>query len=160
MIGRFPAALAMIACASGAWAQEAAPAANADGAALFQANCAVCHGPKGLGQPSLAPPLTNYPGRYAGIPEGRRQLAATALYGMFGRIDVEGKHFDFKMPEFGQLDDAKLAAVLNFVVFGVANAPAATTPLTADEIKAVRATPMSGADVREQRTKVLAQLGL
>ena len=163
-------ALALLACTPAAWAQEAAPAAataptaatsaRADGAAVFQANCAVCHGPKGLGQPSLAPPLTSYPGRYAGLPDGRRQLAATVLYGMFGRIDVEGKHFDFKMPEFGQLDDAALAAVLNFVVFEVAKAPAATPALTPEEIKAVRATPMSGAEVREQRTKVLSLLGL
>ena len=72
----------------------------AEGGTIFQANCAVCHGAKGLGQPSLAPPLTSYPARYATIAEGRRQLAITVLNGMFGGIDVESKHYDFKMPEF------------------------------------------------------------
>ena len=100
-------------------------------ATIFQANCAVCHGAKGLGQPSLAPPLTSYPARYASIAEGRRQLAMTVLNGMFGGIDVESKHYDFKMPEFSQLDDAALAAALNFVVFDLGHAAEGTKPLAA-----------------------------
>lgn len=132
----------------------------ADGAAVFQANCAVCHGAKGLGQPSLAPPLTNYPARYASIAEGRRQLALTVLNGMFGAIDVDQKHYDFKMPEFTSIDDAALAAVLNFVVFDLANAPDTAKPLTAEEIAAERGHPLEGAAVREHRAKVLAALGL
>lgn len=134
--------------------------AEAAGAAVFAANCVVCHGAKGQGQPSLAPPLTSYPARYAGIPEGRRQLAMTVLGGMFGGIDVEGHHFDFKMPEFAQLDDAALASVLNFVVFALAQAPAQVPRLTAEEIKAERASPLTGAQVREHRAKVLGLLGL
>jgi hypothetical protein len=108
----------------------------------------------------LAPPLTSYPARYAADAEGRRQLALTVLNGMFGGIDVEGKHFDFKMPEFTQLDDAALAAVLNYVVFGIAAAPAQTKPIAAAEIAAERAHPSDGAAVREHRAKVLAALGL
>ena len=65
-------------------------------AATFQANCAVCHGAKGLGQPSLAPPLTSYPARYASIAEGRRQLAMTVLNGMFGGIDVDVETLRFQ----------------------------------------------------------------
>ena len=130
------------------------------GEATFQANCAVCHGPKGAGQPSLAPPLTAYPARYASIAEGRRQLAMTVLNGMFGAIDVDGKHFDFKMPQFDQLDDATLAAALNFVVFDLGNAPKDTKPLTAAEIAAERSNPQDGAAVRQHRASVLALLGL
>jgi len=132
----------------------------ADGAATFQANCAVCHGARGLGQPSLAPPLTSYPGRYASVAEGRRQLAMTVLDGMFGGIDVDAKHYDFKMPDFAQLDDAALAAVLNFVVFDLAGAADPVKPLAAEEIAAERAHPQEGAAVREHRAKVLAALGL
>ena len=131
-----------------------------EGAATFQANCAVCHGPKGLGQPSLAPPLTSYPARYATIAEGRRQLAMTLLNGMFGGIDVDKKHYDFKMPDFTALDDAAIAGVLNFVVFDIAGAPADTKPLTPEEIAAERAHPQEGAAVREHRATVLAALGL
>ena len=132
----------------------------AEGAATFQANCAVCHGAKGQGTPSLAPPLTSYPARYASIAEGRRQLAMTVLNGMFGGIDVAGKHYDFKMPDFSQLDDAALAAALNFVVFDIAGAAEDIKPLSAEDIAAERGHPQEGAAVREHRAKVLAALGL
>ena len=132
----------------------------AAGATVFQANCAVCHGQNGAGTPSLAPPLTSYPARYAASAEGRRQLAVTVLYGMFGEVVVEEKHYNFKMPDFTRLDDAALAAVLNFVVFDLARAAQTTKPLTAEEIAAERRQPMDGAAVRERRAGVLAALGL
>jgi mono/diheme cytochrome c family protein len=130
------------------------------GATTFQANCAVCHGAKGAGTPSLAPPITAYPARYAATEDGRQQLAMTVLNGMFGGIDVDKKHFDFKMPDFMHLDDATVAAVLNFVVFDLGNAAETTKPLTAEEIAAARAHPVDGAAVRAHRTKLLATLGL
>jgi len=152
----------LIAAAGASLSLAADPAAPryADGAAVFQANCAVCHGAKGLGQPSLAPPLTSYPARYASIAEGRRQLAMTVLNGMFGGIDVESKHYDFKMPDFSALDDAALAAALNFVVFDLGRAPDATKPLAPEEIAAERAHPLEGTAVREHRASVLTALGL
>jgi hypothetical protein len=84
----------------------------------------------------------------------------TVLNGMFGGIEVEQKHFDFKMPDFTRLDDATLAAVLNFVVFDLAHGAEVTKPLTAPEIAAERAHPVDGAAVREHRAKLLATLGL
>jgi hypothetical protein len=84
----------------------------------------------------------------------------TVLNGMFGGIDVEHKHFDFKMPDFAALDDAVLAQVLNFVVFDLSRAPDETRPLTAQDIAAERAHPEEGAAVREHRAAVLAALGL
>src|SRR5262249_32450261 len=141
-------------------ARHAARAADApaprypDGATSFQANCAVCHGPAGAGVPSLAPPLTSYPARYAGSAEGRRQLAMTVLYGMFGEITVEDKRYDFKMPDFARLDDATLAATLNYVVFDLGHAPAGVAPLTAAELAAERAQPLDGAGVRAHRKSV------
>lgn len=130
------------------------------GAATFQANCAVCHGAKGAGQPSLAPPLLAYPARYATNAEGRRQLAMTVLNGMFGGIDVEQQHYDFKMPDFSHLDDAALAEVLNFVVFDLAHAGDDTKPLAAAEVAAERSHPVDGAAVRAHRAAVIAALGL
>jgi mono/diheme cytochrome c family protein len=141
-------------------AAEPPPLRYPAGGATFQANCAVCHGPKGAGTPSLAPPVTSYPGRYAASAEGRKQLAMTVLDGMFGDIEVEQKHFDFKMPDFMRLDDATLAAVLNFVVFDLDHATDETKPLTAEEIAAERSHPADGAAVREHRIKLLATLGL
>ncbi len=135
-------------------ADTAAPAYPL-GAASFQANCVVCHGPGGTGLPSLAPPLLSYPARYAASPEGRRQLVMTVLYGMIGEITVEDKHYDFQMPDFARLDDATLAATLNFVAFDLARAPPDVKPLTAGEIATERAHPMEGAAVREHRRSVV-----
>jgi mono/diheme cytochrome c family protein len=151
------AALALAAAAAaplGAGAADAPPPAYPQGAASFQTNCAVCHGSAGAGLPSLAPPLLSYPARYAASTEGRRQLAMTALYGMYGDVAVEGKHYAFRMPEFGQLDDAELAALLNFVVFDLAHAPASVAPLTPADVAAERAHPLDGAAVREHRKSV------
>ena len=137
-----------------AHAGDAPPAAYPQGAEVFQANCAVCHGPAGAGVPSLAPPLVSYPARYAASAEGRRQLAMTVLYGLFGDITVEDRHYDFRMPDFARLDDATLSAALNFVVFDLGHAPAGVKPLGPEEIAAERAHPVDGAAVREHRKSV------
>jgi hypothetical protein len=84
----------------------------------------------------------------------------TVLNGMFGDIDVEQKHYDFKMPDFAHLDDATLAGVLNFVVFDLGHAAEDTTPLTAGEIAAERTRPADGAAVRAHRASLLTALGL
>jgi len=131
-----------------------------DGAASFQANCAVCHGRNGAGQPSLAPPLTSYPAHYIGDPEGRRQLAMTVLYGMFGDITVEQKHYNFKMPEFGKLSDDALSALLNYVVFDLAHASDDSPALSAAEIASVRGQPVGADAVRQHRAALLTTLGL
>jgi len=136
-------------------ARAQAPAASpGPGASGFQANCAVCHGPAGAGIPSLAPPLVSNPARFAESTEGRRQLAMTVLYGMYGDIVVADKHYDFRMPDFARLDDATLAAILNFVVFDIAHAPASVKPLEAAELGAERGKALDGAAVREHRKTV------
>lgn len=147
--------------------QAAAPATSATttprypaGATTFQANCTVCHGAKGTGNPALAPPITTYPGRYATIAEGRKQLAMTVINGMFGKVEVEQKAFDFRMPEFTQFDDATLATVLNFIIFDLDRIADDTKPIAPEEIAAERAHPVDGSSVREHRAKVLAALGL
>ena len=149
----------LLCCAIGCRAGEPVAPQYGDGAHFFAANCAVCHGATGAGQPALAPPLLANPARYASRPEGRRQLVLTVLYGMFGDISVDQKHYNFKMPEFATQSDAMLAGVLNFVVFDLAHAPGDTRPIGPEEIAAGRATPMDGAAVREHRSSVLAALG-
>jgi len=121
------------------------------GAAAFQANCAMCHGPAGAGIPALAPPLLSEPARFAASPEGRRQLAITLLYGMFGDITVGQSHFNSQMPEFARLDDATLAATLNFVAFDLAHAANTIKAIAPEEIAVERAHPVDAAAVRAHR---------
>jgi mono/diheme cytochrome c family protein len=148
-------AVVSLAATPAARAAEAASPAYPAGFGSFQANCAVCHGPAGAGLPALAPPLLSYPARYAASVEGRRQLALTVLYGMVGDITVDDKHYNFQMPDFARLDDATLAATLNFVVFDLGHAPADVKPLTSEEIAAERAHAVDGTAVREHRKSVV-----
>jgi mono/diheme cytochrome c family protein len=148
-----PAIVSLVAAPAASAADSASPAYPA-GFDSFRGNCAVCHGPAGAGLPALAPPLLSYPARYAASVEGRRQLALTVLYGMFGDITVDDKHYNFQMPDFARLDDATLAATLNFVVFDLGHAPADLKPLTTGEIAAERARAVDGAAVREHRKSV------
>jgi mono/diheme cytochrome c family protein len=127
------------------------------GAAAFQTNCAMCHGPAGAGVPALAPPLLSEPARFAASPEGRRQLAITLLYGMFGDIAVGQSHFNSQMPDFARLDDATLAATLNFVAFDLAHAASTIKPLAPSEIATERAHPLDGAAVRAHRKSLVAE---
>jgi len=151
-------ALATVATALG-WISSA-PAADMpsypQGAAAFQTNCAMCHGPAGAGIPGLAPPLLSEPARFAASPEGRRQLAITLLYGMFGDITVGQSHFNSQMPDFARLDDATLAATLNFVAFDLAHAATTIKPLAPEEVAAERARPLDGAAVRAHRKSLVA----
>jgi hypothetical protein len=122
---------------------------------LFNANCAVCHRPTGVGTPGLAPPLTDIPSVLMSSPEGRRQLAMTVLYGMYGEITVDERRYNFKMPAFSQLDDEALAALVNYVSHDLAHVSAATT-LTAADLSAERSHPVDGAAVRVHRAHVLS----
>ncbi len=148
--------LAVIARLSGLAAGAADAPASPQGAAAFHTNCAVCHGPAGAGIPALAPPLVFYPARFASSPEGRRQLAMTVLYGMFGDIAVGEAHFNSQMPDFARLDDATLAATLNFVVFDLAHAGADVKPLLPGDIAAERGHATDRAAVREHRRSLAA----
>jgi mono/diheme cytochrome c family protein len=146
-------AIALAPVQPGAAAEKAA---DPEGATAFQANCALCHGPAGAGVPALAPPITSNPARFAASPEGRRQLALTVLYGMFGEISVGEVRFNSQMPDFARLDDATLAAMLNFVVFDLGHAAPEVKPLTTAEIAAERSHPLDGAAVREHRKSLAA----
>ncbi|AWV02300.1 cytochrome c [Burkholderia sp. JP2-270] len=130
------------------------------GKSLFDAQCAVCHQAGGKGQDGLAPPLTEYPGRYAAVEAGRAQLVETLLHGMFGEIKVHDKSYNFKMPSFASASDDDIAHVLNYVVFDLDAQRGSAKPFTAAEIRAARAKEMDGTAVHAQRAVVVKELGL
>ncbi|AOJ35686.1 c-type cytochrome [Burkholderia metallica] len=151
-------AVAAFALAGVAGAQEAVryPA----GKNLFDAQCAVCHQAGGKGQDGLAPPLTEYPGKYATAAAGRAQLVATLLHGMFGEIKVRDKSYNFKMPSFASASDDDIAHVLNYVVFDLNAQHGDAKPFTAADIRAARGKEMDGTAVHAQRETVVKGLGL
>jgi hypothetical protein len=105
--------------------------------------------------PGVAPPLLSEPARFVASPEGRRQLVITVLYGMFGDITVGPSHFNSLMPDFARLDDATLAATLNYVAFDLAHADNSAKPLAPDDIAAERGHPLDPAAVREHRKSLV-----
>lgn len=139
-------------------AADEAPVRFADGASTFQANCAVCHRANGAGTPGLAPPVKAYAPKFVTTPDGRAQLAMTLLYGMYGDIVVDERHYNFKMPEFSRFDDATIAAVLNYVAFDLGGAAPETPVLAAGDIAAQRTHVVDGDAVRQHRALAIGSL--
>jgi len=127
------------------------PLRYASGAATFQVNCAVCHRANGAGNLGLAPPLIADVPRFAQSAEGRRQLAMTVLFGMYGEILIAERRYNFKMPEFSRFDDATLADVLNYVLFDLGHVEASVPALQAEDIGRERMQVIDGAAVRSHR---------
>lgn len=124
------------------------------GAALFQKNCAVCHRVSGAGTPGLAPPIVVNPGHFAQTVAGRQQLIWTLLFGMYGDVVIEAKHYNFKMPVFANtLSDAELADTLNYVVREL-NHQTEAAEFTDAEIAKERLETHDGSDVLKHRASL------
>ncbi|MFO8148939.1 MAG: c-type cytochrome [Trueperaceae bacterium] len=126
--------------------------AGVDGAAVYAANCASCHGPEGAGIAGAFPPLAEHAADIAVTDGGRDYLIDAMLYGLMGPIVVDGVSYNGVMPAWGQLADAEIAAVIDHIV-GLGG-PAAD-PFTADEVAAQRGRGLSAADVLAIRQQVL-----
>jgi len=133
-----------------------APAhAAPDGAALYTAQCSVCHQADAGGAPGQFPPLKNRVDKIAGSPEGKSYLADLLTHGMSGSIDVGGDSYVGYMPSFAQLPDEQLAAILTYVS---SLGDAKPTPgFTADDLKAARAHALTAAAVNKERQALAAK---
>lgn len=111
--------------------------AHADEAYDYVMHCRGCHGPEGQGAPGGAPDLRGSIGRFLRVPGGREYL-----------IRVPGT-------AYSELDDARTAALLNWMVrqFGP---PSTAAPFTAAEVAAHRRPALL--DVRATRGRLLAAL--
>lgn len=127
-----------------------APSARAEGADLYKRHCSVCHQAGGAGLAGVYPRLTGRAPKIAASPEGRRMMIATGLYGMAGRLEVDGKTIMGVMPGFAQLSDQDLAEVLSYVATFGGKPAKAFTPA---EVAAVRA----GGRMSPAQTNALAR---
>jgi cytochrome c oxidase subunit II len=126
--------------------------AAVDGARVYAANCASCHGPAGAGIPGAFPPVAGHAADIAARDGGRDYLVDAMLYGLMGPIVVNGVSYNGVMPAWSQMSDAEIAAVLDHIV--ALDGPAAA-PFTADEVAAQRGRGLSAADVLTIRQQVL-----
>jgi mono/diheme cytochrome c family protein len=93
-------------------------AADIDGATAY-ALCAACHQGNGMGIPGAFPPLAGHgPELYVA---DRTYPILVLLYGVMGQIQVSGMPYNGLMPAHGQLDDATIAAILNYVMTAFGN---------------------------------------
>jgi mono/diheme cytochrome c family protein len=110
-------------------------ATQLDGAATYK-RCAACHLPTGAGVPGAFPPLGADVRQLSQTAAGRNYLALVVIKGVSGPLTVEGKTYRGSMPAQADLDDASVAALLNYVATKVAKGNSkAFTPI---EIAAAR----------------------
>jgi mono/diheme cytochrome c family protein len=135
----------------------AAPAApvKVDGAAVFKDQCSACHQENAEGVPDAFPPLAHN----ADLFLSRDYPAHVVLFGLSGKIAVNGKNFDSAMPPLDVLSDAQIAAAVNYVRSNFGNAelrPKNMTPVDAAAIKTLRAKKLTPEQVYAERNKLKA----
>ena len=150
MITRFSAALAL----------ALAGVASASGFDVYAANCAICHQPDGAGVAGVYPPLKDSVGRYLRVPSGRAYLVHVLSYGLSGTISVGSLSYSGFMQPWPQFADAEVAEVLNLVLekFNAGSLPADYQPFTAEEVKKLRDSAHSLAEVQSERETLLKAL--
>lgn len=82
---------------------------------IYDQNCSVCHQAGGVGIAGSFPRLSQRVTRMAAVPVGRRLVMAAVLFGMAGRLQVDGQSIIGVMPAFVQLSDAHIADLLNYL---------------------------------------------
>lgn len=131
----------------------------ADGAKLYK-RCASCHLPTGEGVPGAFPPLVDRLGPLTLSESGREYLILTTLYGVGGKMDIDGTVYSGLMPAQPGMSDLKTAAVLNYIIEEFNSKMSETfVSFTKDEIEKVRANNdrLSGRKVYEKRTAAFGQ---
>jgi len=120
--------------------------------------CAGCHQATGTGVTGAFPPLAGELPRLAAAGEvGRLFPVKVLLFGLQGPIKAQGKAYNGAMPSFGWLSDADIAAVLNYVFTNWGNdklLPKGFKPISAEEVKALRAKALTAQQVHEQWQKL------
>ncbi|MCK6555295.1 hypothetical protein L6Q96_12065 [Candidatus Binatia bacterium] len=111
--------------------------AAADPRTDYTLHCRGCHGPDGAGAPGGVPAFGGQLGKFLGVPGGREFL-----------VRVPGS-------SQSSLDDARLAALLNWVLtnFSRAELPSGFVPYTGAEVGAIRHPPLT--DVGNVRRRLI-----
>lgn len=118
--------------------------ASSIGKAVYDKTCITCHQANGLGVPGVFPPIRAEMARLTSTDAGRRYVIHAVLFGLSGRIQVNGDTYRGVMPPWGAtLSDDDIAAVLTYL--------GSSRPVTAAEVAALRQPAESPADVQKER---------
>jgi mono/diheme cytochrome c family protein len=105
-------------------------AQESNGAGIFAARCAVCHGAQAAGIPGTFPSLHEQVVAFGKSPEGREYLIMVVSSGLMGELKVGGVRYNNVMPAQSGLSEADVAAVLSYL---------SGAAITAADVKATRA---------------------
>jgi mono/diheme cytochrome c family protein len=125
------------------------------GSRVYAANCAACHQAGGTGVAGAFPPLAGHFPDLLKQADGRSYVGKVLLFGLEGEISLNGSAYAGAMPAWQTLNDDDMAAVLNYVSNAWDNGkllPAGFKPFTSDEIKALRAAPLTSVQVYALRS--------
>lgn len=132
-------------------AQTSAPALP-DGEPLYMSTCSACHQATGMGIPMAFPPLAGHaPELYAA---DRDYPIEAVAFGLQGSISVHNTTYNGVMPSHLHLQDADIAAILNYVMTAWGNEadlPAGFEPYTAADVEAVRGMMLMATEVHANR---------
>lgn len=147
-MNRFSVALALVlpalmlgGCSKGSDSSSqssAAPAATPmsasmiSGMAVYNANCATCHGAKGAGQTGAFPPLDGN-GVVTGDP---KTVIKIVKLGLKGPVRMKGVMYNGQMPAWnGTLSDAQIASVVTYIRGAWSNAAPAVSTADVSAVK-------------------------
>ena len=117
---------------------------------MFKDQCTACHQDNAQGVEDAFPPLAHN----ADLFLNRDYPVRVLLFGLSGKIDVNGKSFDSAMPPLDVLSDEQIAAVVNYVRDNFGNAelrPKTMAPLDAAAVAAERKRKMAAEAVFDYR---------
>jgi len=101
---------------AGGGAQAAAPVdPKVIGKRLYTQNCVVCHQSTGLGVAGQFPPLVGSEWVNSDGKHGDNHLVMLMLNGLQGPMQVMGASYNNAMPQWKQLSDDQIAAILTYI---------------------------------------------
>lgn len=123
--------------------------AAAGGAELFDQHCSVCHNAGGIGNPGFAPPL-NRPDFWQALGDRAPDyVSAVVTKGLRVPITVEGQRYaGVVMVPVAGASDEDLAIIASWVLGTLGETGMS---VTADEIASMRASDVTGDDIRAIR---------
>jgi len=126
--------------------------AGVDGKAAYATNCAGCHQPEGQGMPGAFPSLKGNPV----LVKDATYPALVVLFGLQGKIEVNGAGYDGAMPPLGHLDNATVAALVNYLLqeFNEELLPGDFKPLDAATVAELRKKALTPKQVQAFRQKL------
>lgn len=101
---------------AGGGTQAAAPVdPKVIGKRLYSQNCVVCHQANGQGVAGQFPPLAGSEWVNGSDKHGENHLILLMLHGLQGPMQVMGANYNNAMPQWKQLSDDQIAAVLTYI---------------------------------------------